>query len=124
MRLPSISDRLSEQFVKPLAGQPDAGPLAAACSATRGWAARRRPPSTALRAEIDEYLNTTNGSGIDVPAWLRTLERDLIHLMDESSSVLETLETPRLHAATLLTWNRLQLELQRWDEAPAKRPER
>ena len=34
-----------------------------------------------------------------------------MHLMDESTSVLETLETPRLHAATLLTWNRLQMEL-------------
>jgi hypothetical protein len=123
MRLPSISDRLAERFVKPLAVHRMRALLPQALRDAR----QQRETSAAfdaLRAEIDEYLKTTNGSGIDVPVWLRTLERDLIHLMDESSSVLETLETPRLHAATLLTWNRLQLELQRWDEAPTKRPER
>jgi hypothetical protein len=114
MRLPSISDRLSERFVKPLAVHRMRALLP---QALRDARLRREtsPAFDALRAEIDEYLHTTNGSGIDVPAWLRTLERDLMHLMDESSSVLETLETPRLQGATLLTWNRLQMELQRWE---------
>jgi hypothetical protein len=114
MRLPSISDRLSERFVKPLAVHRMRALLPQALRDAR-LGRDSSPAFDALRAEIDEYLHTTNGSGIEVPAWLRTLERDLIHLMDTSSSVLETLETPRLHAATLLTWNRLQLELQRWE---------
>ncbi|HET6325352.1 MAG TPA: hypothetical protein VFG04_11805 [Planctomycetaceae bacterium] len=114
MRLPSISDRLSERFVKPLAVHRMRALLPQALRDAR-LGRDASPAFDALRAEIDEYLQTTNGSGIDVPAWLRTLERDLMHLMDESSSVLETLEAPRLQAATLLTWNRLQLELQRWE---------
>jgi hypothetical protein len=114
MRLPSISDRLSERFVKPLAVHRMRALLPQALRDAR-LGRESSPAFDALRAEIDEYLHTTNGSGIDVPAWLRTLERDLVHLVDESSSVLETLETPRLHAATLLTWNRLQMELQRWE---------
>ncbi|HEV8070509.1 MAG TPA: hypothetical protein VGP76_22535 [Planctomycetaceae bacterium] len=114
MRLPSISDRLSERFVKPLAVHRMRALLPQALRDAR-LGRDSSPAFDALRAEIDEYLHTTNGSGIDVPAWLRTLERDLMHLMDESTSVLETLETPRLHAATLLTWNRLQMELQRWE---------
>jgi len=114
MRLPSISDRLSERFVKPLAVHRMRALLPQALRDAR-LGRDSSPAFDALKAEIDEYLHTTNGSGIDVPAWLRTLERDLMHLMDESTSVLETLETPRLHAATLLTWNRLQMELQRWE---------
>ncbi len=114
MRLPSISDRLSERFVKPLAVHRMRALLPQALRDAR-LGRDSSPAFDALRAEIDEYLQTTNGSGIEVPAWLRTLERDLLHLMDESSSVLETLEAPRLQAATLLTWNRLQLELQRWE---------
>jgi hypothetical protein len=114
MRLPSISDRLSERFVKPLAVHRMRALLPQALRDAR-LGRESSPAFDALRAEVDEYLQTTNGSGIEVPAWLRTLERDLMHLMDESSSVLETLEAPRLQAATLLTWNRLQLELQRWE---------
>jgi hypothetical protein len=114
MRLPSISDRLSERFVKPLAVHRMRALLPQALRDARLGRASS-PAFDALRAEIDEYLHTTNGSGIDVPAWLRTLERDLLHLMDESTSILETLETPRLHAAPPLTWNRLQMELRRWE---------
>ena len=39
-----------------------------------------RLPSPAfedLEAEIDEYLDSTSGSGIDIPPWLRNLETEL-----------------------------------------------
>jgi hypothetical protein len=114
MRLPSISDRLAERFVKPLAVHRMRALLPRALRDAR-LGRDSSHAFDALRAEIDEYLQTTNGSGIEVPVWLRTLERDLMHLMDESSSALETLETPRGQGATLLTWNRLQMELQRWE---------
>ena len=73
MRLPSVSDRLAEQFVKPLA----VNRMRALLPRVLQDARVGRNPSLAfdaLRAEIDNYLNTTNGSGIDVLAWLRTLE--------------------------------------------------
>jgi hypothetical protein len=80
MRLPSISDRLEERFVKPLAVNRMRALL------PRAWQDARRGliPSrafAALQAEIDDYLTTTNGSGIDVPGWLRTLEREVARLV-------------------------------------------
>jgi len=114
MRLPSITDRLSEQFVKPLAVNRMRALLPRALQDAR----LGRTPSPAfetLRAEIDNYLDTTNGSGIDVPSWLRTLEREIGRLMDEASGSFEAFETAPLQPATTLTWNRLRMELQKWD---------
>jgi hypothetical protein len=114
MRLPSISDRLAEQFVKPLAVNRMRALLPEVLRDSR----LGRTASTAfsaLRAEIDEYLNTTNGSGIDVPAWLRTLEREIDRLLDDGSVSFEAVETGRFHPAATLSWNRLQIELQKWE---------
>jgi len=114
MRLPSISDRLSEQFVKPLAVNRMRALLPSALRDARLGRATS-PAFDALRAEIDEYLNTTNGSGIEVPGWLRTLEREIDHLLEEGSTAFEAFETTRLHPAATLSWNRLQMELQKWE---------
>ncbi|HUE13448.1 MAG TPA: hypothetical protein VMR25_04735 [Planctomycetaceae bacterium] len=114
MRLPSISDRLSEQFVKPLAVNRMRALLPGALRDARLGRATS-PAFDALRGEIDDYLNTTNGSGIDVPAWLRTLEREIDRLLDDGSIAFEAVETTRLHPAATLSWNRLQMELQKWE---------
>ena len=60
-------------------------------------------------------MNTTNGSGIDVPAWLRTLEREIDRLLDDGSVSFEAVETGRFHPGATLSWNRLQMELQKWE---------
>ena len=90
------------------------GPSCPRSSVTRAWP-DGIPAFAALRAEIDEYLNTTNGSGIDVPAWLRTLEREIDRLLDDGSLSFEAVETGRFHPAAALSWNRLQMELQKWE---------
>lgn len=114
MRLPSISDRLAEQFVKPLAVNRMRALLPEVLRDSR-MGRTTSPAFDSLRTEIDEYLNTTNGSGIDVPAWLRTLEREIDRLLDDGSVSFEAVETGRFHPATTLTWNRLRMELQRWE---------
>jgi hypothetical protein len=114
MRLPSISDRLSEQFVKPLAVNRMRALLPSVLRDAR-VGRTTSPAFAALRAEIDEYLNTTNGSGIDVPAWLRTLEREIDRLLDDGSLVFEAVETGRLQPAATLSWIRMQMELQKWE---------
>ena len=73
--------------------QPHAGPVAARALRDARVGRRTSPAFDALRAEIDEYLNTTNGSGIDVPAWLRTLEREIDRLLDDGSVAFEAVET-------------------------------
>ncbi len=114
MRLPSISDRLSEQFVKPLAVNRMRALLPEVLRDSR-LGRTASPAFAALKAEIDEYLNTTNGSGIDVPSWLRTLEREIDRLLDDGSVAFEAVETARFHPAATLSWNRLQIELQKWE---------
>jgi len=112
--LPSISDRLSEQFVKPLAVNRMRALLPEVLRDSR-LGRTASPAFAALKAEIDEYLNTTNGSGIDVPSWLRTLEREIDRLLDDGSVAFEAVETSRFHPAATLSWNRLQMELQKWE---------
>jgi hypothetical protein len=114
MRLPSISDRIAEQFVKPLAVNRMRAHLPRALQDSR-VGRNPSPAFEALRAEIDNYLDTTNGSGIDVPGWLRTLEREVSRLMDDASSAFDGVETTQLHSAATLSWNRLQMELQKWE---------
>jgi hypothetical protein len=114
MRLPTISDHLSEQFVKPLAVNRMRALLPRALQDAR----LGRSPSRAfeaLRAEINDYLDTTMGSGIDVPAWLRALEREVVRLTDESAAAIDPFDAHPSHAAAKLSWNRLQSELQRWE---------
>ena len=74
MRLPSISDRLNERFVKPLA----VNRMLALIPRAIDDAKNGRLPSEAfanLRTEIDTYLESTAGSSVEIAPWLRSLER-------------------------------------------------
>jgi hypothetical protein len=114
MRLPSISDRVAEQFVKPLAVNRMRALIPPALRDAR-LGRGPSPAFEALRGEIDEYLDTTNGSGIDVPGWLRALEREIDRLTDETATAGETFETEHVPPAAPLSWTRLQKELERWE---------
>ena len=75
MRLPSVRDHINERFVKPLAVNRMVSLVPLAVDD-----ARRDGESEAfgiLRHEIDCYREDTVGSGIDVPPWLRSLEKEL-----------------------------------------------
>jgi hypothetical protein len=75
MRLPGVSDRLSEKFVKPLALDRI---LALVKPAMRD---SRRGVASAdfqrLKAETEEYLSTTLGSALELQPWLQTLEEEV-----------------------------------------------
>jgi len=77
MRMPTIADHLQERFIKPLAVNRIVALVSQAVADAR---AGRQVESTAfqvLREEADEYLEGSWGSGIDVPDWLRSLEREV-----------------------------------------------
>ncbi|MDA1015842.1 MAG: hypothetical protein O3A00_15475 [Planctomycetota bacterium] len=76
--MPSVADHLLERFTKPLAVNRMVALIPKAHSD-----AREGVPSAAFKAmhaEIEAYLNSTTGSGIDVPPWLRVLERELMRI--------------------------------------------
>ncbi len=76
MRLPSLRDRISERFVKPLV----VNRILALVPQALQDAREGRQPSSAfalLRSEIGAYLEDTFGSGIDVPQWLQSLEAEV-----------------------------------------------
>jgi len=76
MRLPGVTDLLNERFVKPL----DLDSLLAFVKPALRDQREQRVPSEAfqkLRTSVDAYLQSTTGSGLEVPAWLRSLEEEI-----------------------------------------------
>ncbi len=74
MRLPSISARLSERFVRPLAVDGLRALVAPAIEEIRGGG-----PGEAfarLENEIHEFADQPAGSGLEVPSWLAALEEE------------------------------------------------
>lgn len=76
VRLPSVTDRLNERFVKPMAVN---RMLALVPRAIEDARTGQLPSQSfeALRDEINDYLDSTLGSGIDVPPWLQSLEKEV-----------------------------------------------
>lgn len=73
MRLPSISDRLAERFVKPFAVDRMTALLAPAIRDARSGRVES-PAFRILRREIDAYLATSTGSAAEMPEWIGKLE--------------------------------------------------
>ncbi len=85
MVLPSLADHVNERFVKPLSVNRMLALVPQAVNEA-GTSPESLAAFEKLRAEIEEYVKTSSGSAIDVPVWLRTLEKelDLLHPQQES----------------------------------------
>ena len=84
MRLPSLRDRISERFVKPLVVNRILALVPPALAdANSGNTAS--PAFAALRSEVAAYLDDTFGSGIDVPQWLQALEHEITRVEREGT---------------------------------------
>ena len=79
MRLPSVSDRLRERFTKPLAVNRMMSHLPQVVADAKAQRAES-PTFEQLRQEIDEYLVDTTGSGIELPAWMQNLDKEVSRL--------------------------------------------
>jgi len=75
MRLPGISDRLSEKFVKPLALDRILALVKPAVRDSRAEAASEAFQQ--LKDETEQYLSTTLGSALEPQPWLQTLEDEV-----------------------------------------------
>jgi hypothetical protein len=109
IRLPTISDRLAERFVRPLAIDRIRALVCPAIEDARQ--AREGHWFALLEQELTEFTDHPSGSGLDVPAWLIALEEEASRCQraDEHGSELADLEppVPRLP----LTWDEVQRQV-------------
>ena len=92
MRLPSVSDRLGERFVKPLSIDRLCALIESAVEESRHGGPS--PAFELLEKEIIPFTQEPSGIGFDVPAWLEALETEVQRV--HSGEPFE--ETPALHA--------------------------
>lgn len=115
MRLPGVSDRISERFVKPLLLDRI---LALVKPAIRD--ARSVTESAAfarLKAESDEYLSTTLGSALEPQPWLQTLEEEIQHAeADAAASAQPLLGTSVTAARVPIDLADLHRQLTVWEK--------
>jgi hypothetical protein len=114
MRLPSVYERLSERFVRPLAIDRLKALIDPALTE-----ARDRLPRSALailREEIDELLEAPAGSGVEAPAWITAL-------LEETAQRSEGREADARWSAELplgprveLTWDQIVRQLEAWED--------
>ena len=123
MRLPAMSDHLNERLVKPLAVNRMVAlvPLAAE-DARSGHLAKPSESFETLRTEIDEYIQSTSGSGIDVPPWLRSLHKALDLAAAPAHADRYNTEPDLKLSPVLLTLQETRRQLKTWNEPLIKKP--
>jgi hypothetical protein len=113
MRLGTVSDRINERFVKPLA----LDRLCALVEPSLREAREGAPASsfTRLRAELPAYTSIPTGVGLDVPAWLRRLEAEVHKTKATQTTVATLAETFFRVPRRSLTFDEVQAQLGDWD---------
>ncbi|MCA9079670.1 MAG: hypothetical protein KDA58_03885, partial [Planctomycetaceae bacterium] len=117
MRMPTIADHLNERFVKPL----DVNRILAlvkqsVLDARAGM--ESSPAFETLQQEVDDYLQGSWGSGIDVPHWLRQMEREIgeasrTRYVGRPTAEAE-LDLPQVH----VTREEFQQQIRHWRSSP------
>ncbi|MCH8828161.1 MAG: hypothetical protein IID45_01140 [Planctomycetes bacterium] len=118
IRLPSLTDRLQERFVKTLAVNRMTALVPRAFSELQ-----QSPDSStafdALRREIDAYLASMSGSAIEIPDWLMQLGSELERYEKKSSPALTGDEAAESEQATVILRPRqLARRLLPWMQKP------
>ena len=121
MRLPSVTNHLQERFVKPLAVNHMLAQIRPACEDVD---AGRADSSSfqALQLAVEDYLKTTSGSGLDIPAWLKTLEEELQHVHESNDAPpLPDVEPLLRLPVPTLSLKDLRQQLKGWKQPPSER---
>lgn len=107
VRLPSVAERLSERFTRPLAidrVRALVGPAIAAAGTDD------REPISALQQEIASLASEPAGAGLDLPDWLAALE-DEVTMVRCQRRQTSTDEAPRRIKQVRLTWAEWQRQI-------------
>ncbi len=115
IHLPSISDRINERFIQPLAVNRILALIPRAMDDAR---ADRLPSESfeSLRAEVDDYLNHTSGSGIEVPGWLQKFEKEVARLESTTAGTLRKGDFDVKAPAVSISPKDLREQLAAWNQ--------
>jgi hypothetical protein len=108
MQLPTIADRLSERFVRPLVID---RVRAMVEPAMNGRGEARREAFAALEQEIAELASEPHGAGLDVPDWLTALEDEVTEARLKRSHVSSADRLARRIAQVRLSWQEILEQL-------------
>jgi hypothetical protein len=108
IRLPSVAERLSQRFTRPLAIDRVRALVAPAMAAAGTEDAL---PFAALQQEIASLAQEPTGAGLDLPDWLEALEDEVSHARCRRRHRQPTDNTLRRIEQTRLTWAEWQREL-------------
>ena len=116
VRLPTVSDRLQERFVKPLA-------LDRLCALIEPAMAEAvlpepHPSLTRLEEELREYTANPTGVGLDVPDWLRRLEAEVRRVRAAHTEIAMLAENLFQVPIRLLPYEEMRDQLQEWEKVP------
>ena len=115
MRLPSVANHLQERFVKPLMVNTMVATLARAVEDARDQHESAQAFES-LTELVEEYLKSTIGSGLEIPAWLRTLEDEVNRLQQTGDAVAGDQESPLRLGEAPLNLRELRLQLRTWHQ--------
>lgn len=114
MRLPSVTDRLSERFVKPLALDRILALVRPAM--LDGRADRPSENFRRLQTETETYLSTTSGSALEIQPWLQSLSDEVQHVESELSVPESTDLIVPVRLVVPLTLGELAQQLAVWEK--------
>jgi hypothetical protein len=117
VRLGTISDRLHEGFVKPLALDRLCAGVEPAMLEARGESGERTAFER-LQRELQAYTATPFGVGLDVPYWLRRLEMEVHRVQATHTTIAVLVEGFFRVPRRALSFEDLQQQLRGWERPP------
>lgn len=114
IRLPGITDRLNERFVKPLV----LDRILALVEPVMNSARAGHDPAAfkTLRPEIEKYLESSSGAAFDVHPWLQSLEEEVQHVEATWKGHLDPDRSPSPRPPTPLDLGALRVQISQWEK--------
>ncbi len=111
VRLPSVAERLSERFTRPLVIDRVRALVAPAMAAARSGAADSLAAFSALKQEIADIAQEPAGAGLDLPDWLEALEEEVSAVRCKRRNQHTTDDAPRQTEQVRLSWEEWQRQI-------------
>src|SRR5262249_7854190 len=124
IRLGTVSDRVNERFVKPLALDRLCALIEPCLEEARKVEEEAgRPSFQRLQQEMRVYVTSPAGVGLDVPAWLRRLEAEVRRVQASRTSMAALAENFFRVPRREVSHEEVQRQLREWGRAgpPARR---
>ncbi|MEX0677447.1 MAG: hypothetical protein WD063_10255 [Pirellulales bacterium] len=117
MRLPTVTDRLAERFVRPLVIDRARALVKPAMDEVRAGGASSNSFEL-LEQEIDELTQEPTGVGLEVPAWLALLEQEVAGQSRDGAHLDREEAARRPLGQAKLTAEEVQRQLTGWERNP------